>query len=170
MINTALKTEQTYYAECRLPDEERGLRMAVTLTKTAEDQDLPDLIPAYPCMSESCPDGGTHDLLPIPGHAADKLMADEDDPEMVNVFEWCLEHADVDGDDQRMLLYLAFHAEDNALSLLPFDSDCEDDLQIGSFDAHSAMERLISGGWLAVCWETCGYRFPAFEAWQEQQR
>lgn len=86
-----------------------------------------------------------------------------------NVFEWCLEHADVDGDDRLVLRYLAFHATDDALSPLPYDSDYEDDLNLGSDEAYTVVEQLINTGLLAVNWETCTYAFPAYEAWQAQQ-
>ena len=31
-------------------------------------------------------------------------------PEPTNVFEWCWEHSQAEGDDRRVLLYLAFHS------------------------------------------------------------
>lgn len=76
MIN---RRSQTYYAECLQPDQERGLRISIKLTRTKPDQLLPDHIPAQPCLSGArCPDGGTHDLLPISAQRARVLMAEDD--------------------------------------------------------------------------------------------
>lgn len=161
---------QTYYAECLLPDEERGLRIAVTLTKTADDQTLPEMIPDGPCIGTECPHGGKHDLLPISAFAAEKLMADEEDEDRkTNVFEWCWEHVQVEGDDRRVLLYLAFHAgHDDSVWLMDM-SVAADALGLGGARLVDSLANLCNRGQLEERHGHTVYVFPAFEAWKAKQ-
>lgn len=75
------RDSQNYYAECREPDEDRGLRIGITLECTEPDQPLPERIPAFTCPAGiACPAGGAHDLLPISADHAAALLAENDDP------------------------------------------------------------------------------------------
>lgn len=168
MTTATAAGSQTYYAECRQPDEERGLRIAITLTKTSEFQELPELIPNHRCfMLADCANGGAHDLLPISEDAARKLVAHDDDP-AGNVFEWHWEHSKAEGDDRRVLLYLAFHAEDRD-SALPYPDELEDDLKLSLFAVDSAVAHLIATKELAVDWDAFTYTLPAYEQWRAAQ-
>ncbi len=81
-------------------------------------------------------------------------------PDTTNVFEWVWEHSKAEGEDRRVLMYLAFHATDEAE--LPYYSVIQHDLGLERSPDYAA---LIDSGELDVDWGTYRYRFPAYVEW-----
>ena len=69
-------SEQCYWAECRLPDEDQGLRMGVVLSESPNGT-YPGTVPMA-CISTQCVAGGSHDLQPISRALFDEVMADDE--------------------------------------------------------------------------------------------
>lgn len=66
-----------YFAECKLPGEDVGLRVFVIYHQVPDDKPA---IPSVPtsCITEDCPNGGHHDLMLITRERYLELDADSD--------------------------------------------------------------------------------------------